>query len=100
MPHGVCLLNDPVIIVWPILKEAPALPSPSQLARVDAELLREISIRHQAELKLRDGEQQLKSILDTATDGILSTHDKGQVNMSSPAASGVLGYSRGEGMGE
>ena len=88
------------IIVWPVLKQALALPSPSQLARVNAELSQEISIRHQTEQKLREREQQLKSILDTAADGILSTDDRGHVNMCNPAASSMLGYSGEEILGK
>ncbi len=81
------------ITLWPVLKQALQLPSPNQLSRVNLKLMQEITFRHEAEQKLRDREQQLKSILDTAADGILSTDEEGDVKMANPAAAAMLGYS-------
>ena len=94
------------VLLWPVLEKALALPSPSQLAAVNEELLREanlrqavlfeleseVSERRQLEARLRESERLLKTVLDTAADGILTTDGQGRIELSNPAVARMFGY--------
>ncbi len=49
---------------------------------------------------LRDNEQQLRSIVDTAPDGIIIVNGQGKVRSSNPAACRMFGYSADEMVGK
>ena len=94
------------VVLWPVLEQALKLPSPSQLAELNAELNRsmdelkgEIESRKRLEAQLRESEQQLKSVLDAAADGIVTTDDRGRIALSNPAAARMFGYSAAELLG-
>ena len=94
------------VVLWPVLEQALKLPSPSQLAELNAELHRsmdelkgEIESRKRLEAQLRESEQQLKSVLDAAADGIVTTDDRGRIALSNPAAACMFGYSAAELLG-
>lgn len=94
------------VVLWPVLEQALKLPSPSQLAELNAELHRsmdelkgEIESRKRLEAELRESEQQLKSVLDAAADGIVTTDDRGRIALSNPAAARMFGYSAAELLG-
>lgn len=92
--------------MWSMRRKALSLPSPEQLTRVNAELTRKVlehaamvhkleveaKLRASLEQKLRNSEQQLKTVLDTAADGILTTNAKGQIELCNPAAAHMFGY--------
>ena len=87
------------VVLWPVLEQALKLPSPSQLAELNAELNQsmdelkgEIESRKRLEAQLRESEQQLKSVLDAAADGIVTTDDRGRIVLSNPAATRMFGY--------
>lgn len=94
------------VVLWPVLEQALKLPSPSQLAELNAELHRsldelkgEIESRKRLEAQLRESEQQLKTVLDAAADGIVTTDDRGRMALSNPAAARMFGYSAAELLG-
>ncbi|RQW77037.1 MAG: PAS domain S-box protein, partial [Methylococcus sp.] len=88
------------VVLWPVLEQALKLPSPSQLAELNAELGRsmdelrdEVESRKLLEAQLRESERQLKTVLDTAADGIVTTDARGRIVLSNPAAARMFGYS-------
>jgi two-component system sensor kinase FixL len=87
------------ILLWPVLRQALTLPSPKQLAQVNAELTQEIASRRQLEDKLRQNEARLQAILDTAVEGILTIDAHGLVEMCNPAAARMFGYTPEEVLG-
>ena len=101
---GISLIT--AVLIWPVLQKALALPSPSQLAAVNEELSREASLRQaalrdmesevnerrQLEIRLRENERLLKTVLDTAADGILTTDGRGRIEICNPAVARMFGY--------
>ncbi len=62
-------------------------------------ILRDISERKAAEQALRDSELRLRSILDTAPDGIIVIDESGMIRLFSPAAERLFGYAGAEVVG-
>jgi len=60
---------------------------------------RDISERKQAELALRQGEERLRSITDSAQDAILMMDTKGVISFWNPAAERIFGYTTQEAAG-
>lgn len=101
------------ILLWPVLYQALTLPSPAQLAKVNAELTAEIALRRQvlAELeveaaerrllaeRLRQNKARLQAILDTAVEGIITIDQQGIVELCNPAAARMFGYAPDEVVG-
>lgn len=98
------------ILLWPVLRQALQLPSPRQLALINDDLSREIAMRRmtvslleaeaherrQLEARLRRNEARLKTVLDTAVEGILTVNEQGVVDMCNRAAARMFGYRPGE----
>lgn len=94
------------ILLWPVLTRALELPSPAQLARVNAELTAEIASRQEAVAKLElevaerralaenlhQNKTRLRAILDNAVEGIITIDDRGIVELCNPAAARMFGY--------
>ncbi len=93
-------------LLWPLLPKALALPSPQQLAETNQRLRKEIEDHRQALLRLREevvtrkcietnlkkSEEKLRTILETALDGIVTINDEGLIEMLNPAAVQMFGY--------
>lgn len=93
------------ILLWPVIGKALRLPSPKQLARINAELQREIKSRQETviqlereamerkrlEERLRQNEARLQAVLDTTVEGILSINAKGCIELANHAASKMFG---------
>ena len=93
------------ILLWPVLQQALTLPSPRQLALINADLEREITRRRetvlkleqeamerrQLELKLRQNEARLMTVLDTTVEGILTVTPSGLIETANAAASRMFG---------
>jgi PAS domain S-box-containing protein len=54
--------------------------------------LRDIRTHKQREQALRDGEARIKTILDSAVDGILTIDERGSIETINPAAQRIFGY--------
>ncbi|SMF94054.1 His Kinase A (phospho-acceptor) domain-containing protein [Methylomagnum ishizawai] len=101
------------ILLWPVLRRALYLPSPAELARINARLEREIACHREAvahleaeaagrrllEEKLRRNEARLRAILDTAVEGIVTIDDQGVIELCNPAAAQMFGYTVDELLG-
>ncbi|MEY4685132.1 MAG: two-component hybrid sensor and regulator [Pseudomonadota bacterium] len=93
------------VLLWPVIGKALHLPSPKQLARINAELQREIRSRQETvmqleqeamerqrlEERLRQNEARLQAVLDTTVEGILSINAHGCIELANRAASQMFG---------
>ena len=98
------------ILLWPVLRQALTLPSPRQLALINTDLQREMTRRRetvlkleqeamerrQLELKLRQNEARLMTVLDTTVEGILTVTASGLIETANAAASRMFGHLPGQ----
>jgi two-component system sensor kinase FixL len=98
------------ILLWPVMRQAVGLPTPSQLRLINESLTREVAMRretvrqleaearerHQLEIRLRQNEARLKTLLDTAVEGILTIDDRGRVEVANKSAARLFGFKPGE----
>jgi PAS domain S-box-containing protein len=63
-------------------------------------IIHDITDRKQSETDLRENEEKLRAITDTAEDAIIMTDDEKKVTYWNPAAERMFGYSRDEIMGK
>ena len=93
------------ILLWPVLQQALTLPSPRQLALINADLENEITQRRDMVIKLeeeaherrllerrlRENEARLTTILDTTVEGILTVTPSGLIETANAAAIRMFG---------
>lgn len=98
------------ILLWPVLQQALTLPSPRQLALINADLENEIIQRRNMVIKLeaeaherrlleqrlRQNEARLMTILDTTVEGILTVSPSGLIETANAAATRMFGFHSGE----
>jgi len=98
------------ILLWPVLQQALSLPSPRQLALINADLENEIvqrrntvikleaeaHERRRLERRLRQNEVRLMTILDTTVEGILTVSPSGVIETANAAATRMFGRHSGE----
>lgn len=84
----------------PLIPQALALPSPSQLATIDQKLQQEIAERQQIATNLLELTQLQNAILNSANYTIISTNPDGIIKTFNRAAQQILGYSVEEVVGK
>nr|WP_282446543.1 EAL domain-containing protein [Aromatoleum petrolei] len=72
----------------------------TELAASNAALLREVDERSQAERTLRASEARVRSILESAADGVVITDAAGRITMVNARTEMLFGYSRSELLGQ
>ena len=60
----------------------------------------DITARKSMEMEIRDREERLRAILDTAVEGIVTIDSKGLIQACNPAASSMFGYASSEMIGK
>ncbi|MGD2137904.1 MAG: PAS domain S-box protein [Gammaproteobacteria bacterium] len=70
-----------------------------ELDRANSRLQEELDQRQQAQAALRDSETRLRSILDTAAEGIITINEHGLVQSINRAAEEIFGYTPDETLG-
>ncbi len=63
-----------------------------QMQSQNQQLQQEIRERKQSELALRDSEEKLRAIMDSATDAIILLDEHGKIIYSNPASGKIFGY--------
>lgn len=61
---------------------------------------RELARQQRAEMALRDSEERLRAILESAEEGIISIGERGEIEGINPAALKMFGYERQEAIGQ
>jgi PAS domain S-box-containing protein len=64
----------------------------AELADTNRALLAEIAERERSDLALRDRESRLRSIVESAVDGIIVIDERGMIEAFNPAAERIFGY--------
>jgi PAS domain S-box-containing protein len=85
-----------VLALIPITPKALALP---RLARINEQLTDEVAARTATESALRESEQRLRAVIETAVDGIITIDEQGTVRSMNPAAVQLFGYAAAEVIG-
>ncbi len=67
-----------------------------ELAAANEELRREMTERQRAEAARRGSEEHIRKVVDTATDGVISIDETGQILYLNPAMTRIFGYSSDE----
>jgi PAS domain S-box-containing protein len=70
------------------------------LREANHHLKQEIEERHQAERALRDSEEQLKAIVESAADGIITIDQTGTIESVNAAIEAIFGYAKDELIGQ
>jgi PAS domain S-box-containing protein len=70
------------------------------LREANDHLKQEIEERHQAERALRESEEQLKAIVESAADGIITIDQTGTVESANAAIEAIFGYAKDELIGQ
>jgi len=65
-----------------------------------ASISEDISLRKRTETTLREREEMLRAVLDTAADAIITIDQRGIIQSVNPAAAKMFGYSQGELLGQ
>lgn len=63
-------------------------------------IIRDISERKRAEEALRESEQTIRAVINTAVDGVIIIDDRGLVTMYNPACEKLFGYTAAEVIGQ
>lgn len=101
-------------VLWPLIPKALAFPSPAQWAAANAQLREEILERREAvaklvteaaerertEARLRESEARLRTVLETAAEGIITMDEHGSIETFNPAAARMFGYASEEAIGQ
>ncbi len=81
------------------LTVSPIFDSRGQIVGASA-IARDVSVRKDAERQIRSNEELLRSIVESAVDGIIVIDARGRIEEFNHAAEGFFGYSRGEALGQ
>lgn len=68
--------------------------------RIFVGIIRDISERKAAEHELRESEERLRTVIDTAVDGVIIIDDKASIQIFNPACERLFGYAADEVIGE
>ena len=85
-----------VVASLPVLRQAIKIPG---IARLNEELQREASGREKSEQALRQSEQRVRSIIESALDAIVTIDGDGKITGWNPEAVRVFGFSHDEAIG-
>jgi PAS domain S-box-containing protein len=91
-PDGSGLLN----LIDDLSRQSDPRLTPQTVER----LRRELTQRIKAEQGLRDSEAQMRAILGSAVDGIITINDRGIMELANPAAERIFGYRADEMIGQ
>lgn len=72
----------------------------AELNKANVELEAEIAGRKRTEQTLRDSEEKLRAVVETAVDGIVTIDARGIIQSINPAAEKMFGYSKNEVVGK
>ncbi|MES1200459.1 MAG: PAS domain S-box protein [Pseudomonadota bacterium] len=105
------------VVLWPLMPQALALPSPGALQNVNAELLRQMAVRMKAEAALSKLNQELerraeqraaelanrertyRAVIETSLDAFILVDQGGHILEWNPQAEGIFGWPAQEAIG-